>query len=170
MDDEEGELLHRREGHRAGVVRSAWAYSALTALALALLFGITLPSLIGGSEGAIISGAVLALFAWLFFQEAYGGWRDLRSEPVETRGAVRRTWAKGTVLWFFRSHYVHVERVVFDVPRSTWADLQAGDVVRVEHWPRTKRVIAVHRIERSATPPSPPPRSRRTVRDPRLRP
>ncbi len=166
--DEPGELLHRHEGHRAGVVRTAYAYAALTCIALALLLGVTLPSLLEGSSGAVISGGVLALFAWLFFQEAYGAWRDLHSEPTETRGAVRRTWAKGTVLWFFRSHYVHVERAVFDVPPTAWADLQAGDVVRVEHWPRTKRVIAVHRIERSATPPA-PPRPRRTLRDPRPR-
>jgi hypothetical protein len=169
---ERGELLLERAGHRRTLQRMVLSYGTLTAIAVALLLGLALPGLIGGNGGAVVSSALLALFAGLFFHQAWGAWRDLRAAPMETRGTVRRMWSKGTLLWLFRSHYLHVECQIFDVPVHAWADLREGDVVLLEHWPRTRHVIAVRRLESAPTPPVPPPRTRIPgvrERGPRLR-
>src|SRR5262249_61432981 len=98
-----------------------------------------------------------------FGVEGTAALRDLKAEPTTTQGMVRRTWSRGGLLWFFRSHYMFVDKTVFTVNPITELSVQAGDTVEVEHWPHTKTVIRVRVLERGNLNPDarpwPPNRS-----------
>ncbi len=136
------ELIGEDPGHRRTLWRMILMYGPLAALA-ATLGAISLRAMLGGSGGASIPLVILlVLLAALSFQ-ALTALRDLRAEPMFTRGEVTRTWSKGGVLWFFRSHYVMVDRQVFVMAPEIWIQLAEGDVVECHHWPHTKTVIRV---------------------------
>ena len=87
-------------------------YAPLTAMALVLTW-ISLSSFLDGNAGAIVPFTIVLLITIAVAYQAQSAIRDLRSEPMFTRGEVLRTWTKGGVLWFFRSHYVMIKREVF---------------------------------------------------------
>lgn len=103
-----------------------------------------LSNFLGGATGAIIPTIFLGIFAFAFTIEGTSAVRDLRSNgPVTSQGAVRRTWSRGGLLWFFRSHYAFVGDTVYTVAPLTAVSLRTGDTVEVEHWPHTKTVVRV---------------------------
>ena len=134
------ELVGENTAHRRTLLRMVLMYGPLAVGALAL-FMVPLTALIGGTVGAVIPLIIVgALLIALTFQ-ATMALRDLRSRPLFTRGEVQRTWSKGGLLWFFRSHFVMVNRQVFVVPPEMWVRVGEGEMVEAHHWPHTRTVI-----------------------------
>lgn len=134
------ELVGENTGHYRTLLRMVLMYGPLTVGALAL-FMVPLTALMGGTVGAVIPLFIVgALLIALAFQ-ATMAIRDLRSQPLFTRGEVQRTWSKGGLLWFFRSHFVMVNRQVFVVPPEMWVRIGEGEMVEAHHWPHTRTVI-----------------------------
>ena len=119
------------------------------ALGAGALFSMSLASFLGGSLGAILPMILLAVITLSFASEAYSASRDLRATPVAMPGEVRRTRSRGSLMWFFRSHYRLVDKVVFTVSPVTSLSVQPGDTVEVEHWPYSKTVIRVHMVSQA---------------------
>lgn len=134
------ELVGENTAHYRTLLRMVLMYGPLTVGALAL-FMVPLTALLGGTVGALIPLLIVgALLIALAFQ-ATMALRDLRSQPLFTRGEVQRTWSKGGLLWFFRSHFVMVNRQVFVVPPEMWVRVGEGEMVEAHHWPHTRTVI-----------------------------
>ena len=136
------EMIGEDPRHRWTLWRMLLLYVPLTVIAAALT-AISLRALLDGSAGAVIPLTILVILLGAVGFQALTALRDLRSQPMFTRGEVLRTWSKGGLLWFFRSHYVMVERQVFVMPPETWVQVEAGDVVECHHWPHTKTLIRV---------------------------
>ena len=148
------ELIEEQGGHRRILKRAALLYTPAAILAIGVT-SISVWSLIQGSYAAIFAGFIVGSVAFALSVQATTAIRDLRSEPTFTRGEVRRSWSKGNVLIFFRSHYLRVERSFFVVSPVVSMSLQPGDIVEVHHWPHTSNVIRVCllRGEDADTPP-----------------
>ena len=128
---------------RRTLVRMAALYVPL-AFASAAITAYAFSNFLGGATGAIIPAFFVGLFAFAFTVEGAGAIRDLRSAgPVTSQGVVRRTWSRGGLLWFFRSHYVFAGDTVYTVAPLTAVSVRPGDTVEVDHWPYTKTVVAV---------------------------
>ena len=128
---------------RRTLVRMAVLYVplALTCVAVALY---SFSHFLGGAAGAIVPAFFVGIFAFAFTVEGLAAVRDLRSAgPVTSQGMVRRTWSRGGLLWFFRSHYMFAADTVYTVEPLTSVTVRAGDTVEVDHWPHTKTVVAV---------------------------
>ena len=134
------ELVGENTAHRRTLLRMVLMYGPLAVGALAL-FMVPVTALLGGAYGAVIPLIIVgALLIALTFQ-ATMALRDLRSRPLFTRGEVQRTWTKGGLLWFFRSHFLMVNRQVFVVPPEMWVRVGEGEMVEAHHWPHTRTVI-----------------------------
>lgn len=140
------------EQTRRSVVRKALLYSPL-----ALVFiGVTLVALYNAftnSLGALVGAVVFGIPAAALSFEAWSALRDLRQEPVTTRGVVARMWSKGTVLWITRAYYllvevpgVQIERRFFVVPHEVYLQIDEGSTVQVRHWPHTNGVISLGEV------------------------
>ena len=136
------EVIGEPPGHRRTLWRMALMYAPLTLLALAL-GGVSLNALLGGSGGAAIPLAILSIVTAALAHQAAAALRDLRAEPVFTRGVVTRAWTKGGLFWFFRSHYAMVGRQVFVMAPEVWVQLTEGDTIECHHWPHTRTLIRV---------------------------
>ena len=134
------ELVGEHEGHRRTLQRMLFMYIPLTFGALALGL-IPLQSLLGGRGGAVIPLVIIGVLALALAFQALTALRDVRSQPMFTRGEVQRSWTKGGLLWFFRSHFVMVQRQVFVVPPEMWVRVGEGEMVELHHWPHTRTVI-----------------------------
>ncbi len=150
-------MIGEDPGHRRTLQRMALMYTPLT-VAAAVIAAISLVSVLDGALGAIIPLVILGAVTLALGYQAITALRDLRSEPMFTRGEVQRAWAKGGVLWFFRSHYLMVNRQVFVLPPEIWVQLAEGDVVECHHWPHTKttiRLLLLHGDDKQATSDEP---------------
>lgn len=152
------ELIEERRGHRGVLKRAALLYTPGAIVAIGVT-SVSVWSLIQGSYAAIFAGFIVGAVAFALTVQATTAIRDLRSEPTFTRGEVRRSWSKGNVLIFFRSHYLRVERTFFVVSPVVSMAVQPGDIVEVHHWPHTGNVIRVCllRGEDADTPPDAAP-------------
>jgi len=159
-----GELLEERRNHRRAVIRQAVIYTPLS-IGVTALLGISLWSVVNGAYGALIAATILALIAVAVIFQSVAALRDLRAQPMATSGMVRRAWTKGMFLGFIRSHYILVQRAVFDVSIVSYTQLVEGDEVEVRHWPHTKTVIEVRKLKRASAPKTNPasPESYRSV-------
>lgn len=136
------ELEVRTNTHRT-LVRMAVLYVPLAFVCTAVAL-YSFSHFLGGATGAIVPALFVSLFAFAFAVEGLAAARDLRSAgPVTSRGMVRRTWSRGGLLWFFRSHYMFAGDTVYTVEPLTSVTVRAGDTVEVDHWPHTKTVVAV---------------------------
>jgi len=144
-----GELLEERRNHRRAVIRQAVIYTPVAAGVVTLL-SISVWNVIIGNYGALIAGTILALIAVAVIFQSVAALRDLRSQPIATTGMIRRAWTKGMFLGFIRSHYILVQRAVFDISVVSYTQLVEGDEVEVRHWPHTKTVIEVRKLKRSS--------------------
>ncbi|MEI6664600.1 MAG: hypothetical protein WCL53_00425 [Chloroflexota bacterium] len=137
------EVLETNDQTRPALVRMVVMYAPLALLAT--IFAIyALSNFMAGATGAIIPAIFLGIFAFAFATLALSAIRDLRgAEPVTARGPVRRTWSRGGLLWFFRSHYMYVGNDVFTVRALTSVSVHPGDAVEIDHWPHTKHVLSV---------------------------
>ena len=146
----ESEELEARTNTRRTLVRMAVMYVPMSIVSTMLTI-YALSNFLGGATGAIIPSIFLGIFAFAFSTEAIGSVRDLRSSgPVTSQGAVRRTWSRGGLLWFFRSHYAFVGDTVYTVAPLTAVSLRTGDSVEVEHWPYTKTVVRVRLLSQGS--------------------
>lgn len=144
------EELEVRTNTRRSLLRMAVLYVPL-ALASAAVALYSLSHFLAGSTGAIVPAVFVGLFAFAFTVEGIGAVRDLRSAgPVTSQGVVRRTWSRGGLLWFFRSHYVFAGDTVYTVAGLTAVSLRPGDTIEVDHWPHTKAVVAVRLISQGS--------------------
>lgn len=134
------ELVGENLGHRRTLQRMLLMYGPLTLGALAL-FLVPLFSLLDGTIGAILPLVIIGVVVVALAFQATMALRDLRSEPLFTRGEIQRAWTKGGLLWFFRSHFVMVNRQVFVVPPEMWVRVGEGELVEAHHWPHTRTVI-----------------------------
>jgi hypothetical protein len=130
---------------------------------LALAFGaVTLAALyyaFTSSLGALVGASIFGLPAFAFAYEALTALRDLRSQPMTTRGTVARMWNKGTVLWMTRSYYLLVEfpstrgkereQRFFVISPVAYLQLEEGRTVEVEHWPHTNTIVSLGVVEPS---------------------
>jgi hypothetical protein len=144
------EYLEESPDSRQSLKRMAMMHVPLAAVVFAL-FGVSFSSFLGGSFGAVFPMVILGILSWAFTVESLSAIRDLRSEPVTMTGEVRRTWSRGSLFWFFRSHYVYVDKVVFSVNAVTGLSLQPGDTIEVEHWPHTKHVVRLRLVEQASS-------------------
>lgn len=143
----EPEELESRSNTRRTLVRMAVSYLPLGVATTGLLL-FSLSALFSGSFGALIPSIFIGIFAFAFIVEGMSAFRDLRSAgPITAVGAVRRTWSRGGLLWFFRSHYMYVGDNVYTVAPLTAVSVRTGDRVEVEHWPHTKTVVRVRLLE-----------------------
>ena len=99
------EMIGEMPSHRRKLWRMTALYVPLAVGAL-VLTGISLRSLLDGSGGAVIPLTILLIITGALLFQAVTSLRDLRSQPMFTRGEVQRTWSKGGVLWLFRSHKI----------------------------------------------------------------
>ena len=134
------ELVGENTEHRRTLRRMLLMYGPLTLAAIAVLM-VPLSSLLGGRYGAVIPLTIIAVVVLALAFQAVMALRDLRAEPLFTRGEVQRSWTKGGLLWFFRSHFVMVNRQVFVVPPEMWVRIAEGEIVEAHHWPHTRTVI-----------------------------
>jgi hypothetical protein len=139
---------------------------------LTFVFGLgfawTLSNFLGGAGGALIPTILTGIVTAAVAHETWSATRDLNAEPVTTVATVRRTWSRGTLLFWFRSYYVFADKNVYEVSPLTSLHLQPGDRIEVEYLPHTRTVIRM-RLVQQAPPPS---RSRRDegLNDPSFRP
>lgn len=144
-----GELLEERRNHRRALIRQALIYTPLAFVVLGLL-SISVWNVIIGNYGALIAATILGLIAIAVVFQSIAALRDLRSQPIATAGMIRRAWTKGMFLGFIRSHYILVQRAVFDISIVSYTQLVEGDEVEVRHWPHTKTVIEVRKLKAGA--------------------
>ena len=109
--------------------------------------------------GAWIGFAIMGLIALLTLPLLVAALRDLRTDPVETEGALQRKWRKND-FFIAKSHYLMVGKRVFRVAGHVW--LEMPDVpgrVLLLHYPHTNTVVDWQRVEppddEAAEPASP---------------
>lgn len=136
------ELAGENAQHRRTLQRMLLMYGPLTLASLALLM-VPVSSLLDGTVGAVIPLTIIGVVVLAVAFQALTALRDLRAEPLFTRGEVQRSWSKGGLLWFFRSHFLMINRQVFVVTPETWVRVGEGEMVECHHWPHTRTVIRV---------------------------
>ena len=144
----EPDYIEVRANHRRTVRRMAATYTPIALGSGALLLWFLLNFISGA--GGVLPLIILAVVTIVFTHEAVAALRDLNATPTTMTGQVRRTWSHGMLLWFFRSYYMFVDKVVFEVQPLTSAHVQPGDTVEVEHWPHTRTVIRVRLLGHDA--------------------
>ena len=134
------ELVGENAAHRRTLQRMLLMYGPLTLAGIALLM-VPLSSFLDGRYGAVLPLTIIAVIILALAFQTIGALGDLRAEPLFTRGEIQRMWTKGGLLWFFRSHFVMVNRQVFVVPPEMWVRVGEGEMVEAHHWPHTHTVI-----------------------------
>ena len=148
----EPEYLEEHPNYRSSVQRMLLINGPLT-----LLFGAaflwSLSNYLGGATGALIPTILLGIVAAAVAHETWSALRDLNAAPITTVANVRRTWSRGTLLWWFRSYYVFADTKVYEVEALTSLHLQPGDRIEVEHLPHTRTVIRLRLLEQAPARP-----------------
>jgi hypothetical protein len=139
------EFVERRTPTRSPILRNAVLYTPAAVVSV-VLFMLALASLLSGNSGAILPTLLLAAVGFALVYEALAALRDLRAEPVVTEGEVDRIWKKAKLLVFGRQDYLLVQKRVFEIGAIAATELSVGQVISIEHWPHTMRVITVERV------------------------
>lgn len=134
------DYLEEQPNYRRSVQRMLLLNGPLTLL-FGGAFAWTLSNFLGGAGGALIPSILLGIVTAAVAHETLSAFRDLNAEPVTTVATVRRTWSRGTLLWWFRSYYVFADNKVYEVRPLTSLHLQHGDSIEVEHLPHTRTVV-----------------------------
>lgn len=143
------EYLEDRPDYRRSVQRMLLLNIPLT-IAFGLAFAWSLNNLLSGAGGALIPTVLLGLVTAAVGHEVWTATRDMNAEPVTVVARVRRTWSRGTLLWWFRKYYVFADNQVYEVGAVTSLQLQPGDSIEVEHLPHTRTVIRMRLVEQAA--------------------
>lgn len=136
--------LEQNHDHRSKVVRRAIIFTpgAIVLTGLLIYAVLHLPQ-------SIIMVIIVGLAAIALDLETLAVLRDLRAEPITTRGLVQRSWTKARFLFFGRVHYLLVKRRLFEVDPLTGLDLRADDEIEVVHWPHSNVVVTVELIAKA---------------------
>ena len=144
-------LIDEPPNPRRTIYRMALLYTPAAVLVGTLAL-IPIVSLLQGSTGAIIGVILLGPTAAALGFQAIVALRDLRAQPVTTRGVLRRVWDKGTVLWVSRAYYLRV-----DMPHPTRPGKQvrrvfvvspaASDLVERSHEQRHATLTSMRRAD-----------------------
>ena len=150
------QMLEDRGARRAVLVRKVLLHGPL-ALAFGAVSAAAVYYAFTNSLGALVGAAVFGLPAFAFGYEALTAARDLRAEPMMTRGRIARMWNKGTILWMTRAYYLLVElpgaagakprQRFFVISQEAYLQLEEGRTVEVEHWPHTNTVLSLGLVE-----------------------
>lgn len=168
-EPERVQVLRTEPRARRAVVRMAVLYTPLT-IAMVVLAAIALFNLLNGAFAAVIGVVIFGIISFATGYQAWTALRDLRAEPVRTRGIVDRAWDKGTVLWITRAHYALVRsplpgdaerfaRRVFVLPEDVYREIAEGGEVEIDHLPHTNTVLRFAAVKR---PSRPAPRRRQS--------
>ncbi len=144
------EQLEERSSTRTSIWWKALVYVPGSAITTGL-FVFALGGLLGGNAGAIFPVFLLGIIGFALLYEAVAAVRDLRAEPVVTRGEIQRIWKKSRLLMFGRQDYLLVAGKVFEVGPLAATELSVGDLTAIEHWPHTMRVVSVQRVRGDQT-------------------
>lgn len=141
-----------RRSARVSVIWSAVLYTPFFLAALAGA-GFLIRSLANDFEGGTVVGlVVVGVIALLSGYQSIQAFRDLFTQPVETRGVVERKWSRAD-FFVVRSHYVMVKRNVFRIEPFEFVDVELGDTVSVIHYPHTSTVQSLTVEERGEGEP-----------------
>jgi hypothetical protein len=132
------------------VLRSALLFTPFFVASLAI-FLFMLNDARGGdwSAGVIIGLVVTGGTALLLGFQSVQAVRDLFASLVETQGRVVRRWSRNE-FFVMRNDYVLVERTVFRIEPERALQIEAGDTVRITHFPHTSTVEDIEVIQRGA--------------------
>ena len=149
-------MLEERGESRRLLVRKVLLHAPL-ALAFGGVASMALYYALTNSLGALVGAAIFGLPAVASGYEALTAARDLRAQPITTRGTIARMWNKGTILWMTRAYYLLVdlpsvagrdrEQRFFVVSHEAYLQLDEGRTVEVEHWPHTHTVVSLGVVE-----------------------
>lgn len=139
-------LIDEDLGHRGALQRKMLLHTpAAVGSWLVTLWLLTV--LFSGNVGALVGLTIVAIVTAAFSFEAVAAIRDLRSEPITTRGNVDRAWAKGRFLFVGTVRYMVVRGRIFELRSAAFASLQEDDMVEIKHWPHTNVLVSLHLIE-----------------------
>ena len=130
--------LEQKHNHRAALIRRVLILTPM-AVVVSMLF------LVAFVNRAWVPIVILGLAALAADIEAASAIRDLRAEPVKTRGEITRLLKKSRFLFFGRVDYMFVGRSLFEIGAIAASELRPGDEVVIEHWPHSNLVISLQR-------------------------
>ena len=136
----EADYLEQRANHRTALLRRAILLTPTAFIVTGLLFYSAqyLPQ-------SLFPMILIGLCTIAIDIEAIATLRDLRAQPVTTRGKIARLWKKSRYLFFGRVDYMVVDRTLFEIGAIAATELRPGDEVVVEHWPHTTMLITLAR-------------------------
>jgi hypothetical protein len=137
----------QRASARASIIRSAVLFTLLFLLVLAA-FIYALRGFVAAPGSGIVGLVIVGFVTLLIGYQSAQSLRDLAARPAETRGAVRRKWRAADFLFFFRGHYLMVEKDVFRVKASDFLEIGEGDIVSVVHYPHTGAVVSLEVLKK----------------------
>lgn len=138
-------LIDEDLGHRRALQRKVLLHGPAAVVSWAITAWLLLV-LVGGNVGALVGLTIMAIVTTALTFEAISALRDLRTEPITTRGGVGRVWSKGRFLFIGTIHYLAVAGRIFELRREAYASLQEGDTVEIEHWPHTNVVVSIRLV------------------------
>ena len=131
------------------VLRSALVFTPVLTVALVALWYIAQEIADKGSSGGRVVALVLIGFvALLLAYQVVQSLRDLFSRTVETVGVVDRCWTKND-FFLFRNSYIFVGRDVYRLSPEHGVTVDAGDSVRIVHYPHTGTVETIEVVARA---------------------
>lgn len=139
-------LIDEDLGHRGALQRKFLIHTPSAVVAWGGLLWL-LVILITGNIGAILGLVLISIITASVTFEATAAIRDLRSEPITTRGNVDRAWAKGRFLFIGTVRYLIVRGRVFELREEAFSSLLEDDIVEIKHWPHTNIVISLHLLK-----------------------
>ena len=139
-------MQERHSSARRSIIRDALIYTPLF-LAVLAAWGAALTTVLKGhGGGGIVLLVVVSFMALLLGFQSIQSLRDLRSQPIVTKGEVLRKWRRAELL-VFPTHYVYVNRSMFRVAPLVYQQLQTGDRVAVRHYRHTATVVSIERVQ-----------------------
>ncbi len=139
-------LIDEHLGHRGSLHRKLAIHTPAAVVAWGALLWL-LAILVTGNVGALVGLSLVGVITASVTFEASATIRDLRGEPVTTRGNVDRAWAKGRFLFIGTVRYLIVRGRVFELREEAFASLLEDDIVEIKHWPHTNVVISLHLLK-----------------------
>jgi hypothetical protein len=136
-------LIDEDLGHRLALQRKLIIHTPVAVVSWGITIWLLLVVL-SGNLGALIGLTIAAIVTAAFTFEASASIRDLRCEPITTRGNIDRAWKKGRFLFIGTVRYLIVRGRVFELTQEAFISLQEDEVVEIQHWPHTNVVISLH--------------------------
>lgn len=144
QDDQEIAMILAEDAARRGMWWSVAVWLPLFVAAAGLFLFFSFDKATGGDSGTWFLLVVLAVFSLLLGFQASHSLRDVLGEPLETTGAVARTWSR-TDSFVVKSHYIRIERKLFRLNSAMHREVEVGDLVWLRFFPHSGTVIALEK-------------------------